>query len=166
MNSLRFDAHFGMLTAFKHACTVVGIVGFLVGCGGGNSGGSKSEQINGIAVPPVPDSTANLATVNGVDSNSNGIRDDVDRALATEFGQSAAAYQESATYARTLQAALVDPSASTTENHIALLRCVGDSKKLAELQKVTLATLDAPIRTNAYATTFAGVLLSSRGCPK
>lgn len=166
MNSLRFDAHFGMLTALKHGCMMVGIVGFLVGCGGGTSGGSKSEQINGIVVPPVPDSTANQATVSGVDSNSNGIRDDVDRALATEFGQSAAAYQESATYARTLQAALVNPSASTIENHIALLRCVRDSNKRADLKKITLATLDAPIRRNAYATTFAGVLISSGECPK
>ena len=166
MNSLRFDVHFGMLTALKHACMMVGIVAFLVGCEGGSGGGSKSEQINGIAVPPVPDSTANLATVSGVDSNSNGIRDDVDRALATEFGQGAAAYQEAATFARTLQAALVNPGPLTIENHIALLRCVSDSKKLADLQKITLATLDAPIRKNAYATTFAGVLISSRGCPK
>ena len=103
MNSLRFDAHFGMLTALKHACMMVGIVAFLVGCEGGSGGGSKSEQINGIAVPLVPDSTANQATVSGVDSNSNGIRDDVDRALATEFGQGAATYQEAATFARTLQ---------------------------------------------------------------
>ncbi len=166
MNSLRFDAHFGMLTALKHGCLMVGLVAFLVGCGGGSGGGSKSEQINGIVVPPVPDSTANLATVSGVDSNSNGIRDDVDRALATEFGQGAATYQEAATYARTLQAALVNPGPSTIENHLALLRCERDLKKLTDLQKVTLATLDAPIRTNAYATTFAGVLLSSRGCPK
>lgn len=136
MNSLRFDAHFGMLTALKHACMMVGIVAFLVGCEGGSSGGSKSEQINGIAVPPVPDSTANLATVSGVDSNSNGIRDDVDRALATEFGQGAAAYQESATYARTLQAALVNPDPSTIKNHLALLRCVRDANKCAGLKKL------------------------------
>ena len=166
MDSLRFDAHFGMLTALKHACMMVSIVALLVGCGGGSGGGSKSEQINGIVVPPVPDSTANLATVSCVDSNSNGTRDDVDRALATEFGQGAAAYQEAANYARTLQAALVNPSPSTIENHIALLRCVRDSNKRADLKKITLATLDAPIRKNAYAITFAGVLISSRECQK
>lgn len=138
------------------------VVGVIASCGGG--GAAPDEKINGISVPPVPDSTANSTTISGVDSNGNGIRDDVDRVLATEFGQSAAAYQEAVSYARTQQAALTLQTPTAIENHIALLRCVRDPKKLEELQKITLATLDAPIRKRAYATTFAGVLISKRGC--
>jgi hypothetical protein len=58
--------------------------------GGGSSGGSTSttpttttnEIINGISVPPEPDPTANNATLAGIDSNSNGVRDDVERKIA------------------------------------------------------------------------------------
>jgi hypothetical protein len=41
-----------------------------------------TELINGIAVPPEPDPVANNATLAGVDSNSNGVRDDVERQIA------------------------------------------------------------------------------------
>ena len=142
----------------------VALAGVIAGCGG-SGGGASEEKINGISVPPVPDSTTNSATVAGVDSNGNGIRDDVDRVLATEFGQSAAAYQEAVSYARTQQAALTLQTPTAIENHIALLRCVSDPSKLADLKKITLATIDGPRRGRAYARTFAGVVISSGGCP-
>lgn len=41
-----------------------------------------SEMINGISVPPEPDPTINNATLAGVDSNQNGVRDDVERVIA------------------------------------------------------------------------------------
>lgn len=57
----------------------------LASCGGGGSSvanGSSGESINGIAVPPAPDMAANNATLEGVDSNGNGVRDDVERTIA------------------------------------------------------------------------------------
>lgn len=57
----------------------------LVACGGGSGAGSNSgtaTTINGIAVPPAPDATANNATLAGVDSNGNGVRDDAERLVA------------------------------------------------------------------------------------
>lgn len=58
----------------------------LSGCGGGSGsaagGASSGETINGILVPPLPDLTANNATLAGVDSNRNGVRDDVERDIA------------------------------------------------------------------------------------
>ena len=139
------------------------IVLTLAACGGG--AGSSGETINGIAVPPVPDMTANQATVSGVDSNGNGIRDDVERMLASEFGNDGSMYREAVDYARTQQAALTAPTQATVEAHISMLRCVRDSQKLAQLKKVTVATLDAPIRKGAYARAFAGTVLSTSGCP-
>ena len=42
----------------------------------------KMEVINGITVPPEPAPAINNATLAGVDVNNNGVRDDVERALA------------------------------------------------------------------------------------
>ncbi|WP_296843340.1 hypothetical protein [Thiofilum sp.] len=39
------------------------------------------ETINGIVVPPEPDATVNNASIQGVDINTNGVRDDVERKL-------------------------------------------------------------------------------------
>ena len=63
---------------------VVAMCGVLLAsCGGGSgSSASKTEVINGITVPPEPDATLNAATLAGVDSNSNGVRDDVERKVA------------------------------------------------------------------------------------
>jgi hypothetical protein len=63
----------------------------LSACGGGSGGGSSAtipaapapQTINGISVPPEPDPVANNATLAGVDSNGNGVRDDVERRIAT-----------------------------------------------------------------------------------
>lgn len=56
----------------------------LSACGGGNGSSANTDTtINGIAVPPEPDATLNNATVAGVDSNNNGVRDDVERKIAT-----------------------------------------------------------------------------------
>lgn len=40
------------------------------------------EVINGITVPPEPSPSVNNATLAGVDSNANGVRDDVERVIA------------------------------------------------------------------------------------
>ena len=47
----------------------------------------KETVINGIAVPPPPIDSAN-ASVAGVDTNANGVRDDVERIAATYFKDS------------------------------------------------------------------------------
>jgi len=40
---------------------------------------SFSETINGHTLPPEPDPTTNNSTLLGIDSNNNGVRDDVER---------------------------------------------------------------------------------------
>lgn len=46
----------------------------------------KQETISGVAVPPEPPPELNNATLAGFDVNGNGVRDDVERVLANEFG--------------------------------------------------------------------------------
>lgn len=70
---------------FLGLCAVGVIAVGLVACGGGSGAGSNSgtaTTINGIAVPPAPDAAANNATLAGVDSNGNGVRDDAERLVA------------------------------------------------------------------------------------
>lgn len=122
------------------------------------------EKINGIAVPPQPDAATNQATVEGVDSDNNGIRDDIDRLIAQEFGTNPANYVEASNYARTQQAAITSPSPETITQHIDLLRCITDNQKLDDLKKISMATIDTGARRAAYGNTFAGAVISSEGC--
>lgn len=149
------------------AIAAVVVAGILAGCGGGSSGNASPslEAINGITVPPVPDDAANRATVAGVDIDRSGVRDDIDRLLATEFGDSPATHQSVVGFAQTLQNALTNPTAGSVEQHIALIRCERVPQRLADYQTVTLATLDVPSRRRAYSIAFAGVVLTRRGCP-
>ena len=45
----------------------------------------QNETINGIEVPPEPDPELNNATLAGIDVNSNGVRDDVERAIVSRY---------------------------------------------------------------------------------
>jgi len=52
----------------------------------GNSDIKKEKEIiNGYALPPEPDSKVNNSTLLGVDSNNNGVRDDVERWIYKKY---------------------------------------------------------------------------------
>lgn len=70
-----------MVTKSPLLALVLVVPFFLSSCGGGGTA-SSDTVINGISVPPEPDPTANNATLAGIDSNSNGVRDDVERKIA------------------------------------------------------------------------------------
>lgn len=141
-------AFYKLLSRVKSSVTLVPIV----------------DKINGIAVPPKPDATTNQATLSGVDSDNNGIRDDIDRLIAQEFGTNPANYVEASNYARTQQAAITSPSPETISQHIDLLRCITDNQKLDDLKKISMATMDTGARRAAYGNTFAGAVISNEGC--
>lgn len=89
----------------------------LVACGGGASGASVAspDQFHGINVPPEPDAVAN-STLLGVDSNVNGVRDDVERLIAAKYGANANELDGAIRAARSDQEYLVangDPVKST-----------------------------------------------------
>lgn len=134
------------------------------GGGGGGGGGTQGETINGIAVPPVPDSQANQATLAGVDANANGIRDDIERSLATNFGTDAQLLPIATEHARAVQAVVVTGSEFARDAYVNRVRCISDSTLLARLSGQTKATLDNDSRRRAYAKTMAGAALTSEGC--
>ena len=43
------------------------------------------QEINGYELPPKPDETVNNSTLLGIDSNSNGVRDDVERKIIIKY---------------------------------------------------------------------------------
>lgn len=72
---------------FKSSLTraaMLAVCGFLlVGCGAGGSGTSSDTVVNGNPIPPRPEATANNATIKGVDTNNNQLRDDVEILVAS-----------------------------------------------------------------------------------
>ncbi len=91
-------------------CTVA-----LSACGGGKSNPSESQKTSenyyGRTLPQEPsNSSSSLA---GTDSNSNGVRDDVERALASTF-KSDSDYAMSMNGAAELQKILTDTNSSFT----------------------------------------------------
>ncbi|MBW6519984.1 MAG: hypothetical protein K0A99_03095 [Desulfoarculaceae bacterium] len=122
------------------------------------------EVINGVKVPPVPDATANQETVAGVDANNNGVRDDVERMIATEFGSDQNFYPKAMNYAIAEQAAILTPTPENISASLDQIRCESDDQVLNDLSKISDALLDTPERCNAYANAFAGAVFSSEGC--
>ena len=48
------------------------------------SKGTDEDVINGYQLPPEPDTVINNSTLLGIDSNNNGVRDDVERLIISE----------------------------------------------------------------------------------
>lgn len=94
--------------------TTIFLILSLAGCNGGGGGGTtsppSSNVINGLVVPPDPGAAANI-TVAGIDSDSNGIRDEVDRFIATKFGANPNLVAAAQASARAVQGTLLaDPT--------------------------------------------------------
>ena len=141
----------------------------LSACGGG-SGPEQTpppasiERINGIAVPPAPDTNTNQATVAGVDSNANDIRDDIDRLLATNFGTEPQLLTLATEHARRLQAVIVSRTSTANEAYVSHVRCVRDRQVLDRLSSQSRAILDTTARRKTYGLAMAGVAVSLEGC--
>ncbi len=69
----------------------------------------KTTVINGVPVPPEPNIIINNVTLAGVDSNGNGVRDDIDRIIARQFGGTLD-YPFALAYAQGYQKIVIDPA--------------------------------------------------------
>lgn len=112
--------------------------------------------INGVTVPPEPPADLNNATLAGFDANGNGIRDDVERLLAKEFGANPTKYREAFVFSIAEQAVIVSPGVSTTDNYSNIIAC--STMSAGELNKATYALLNTRARSNVYAMTQAGAI--------
>lgn len=53
----------------------------IAGCSGGGASVAPAASVSGDGLPPEPDRTANNATLAGIDSDGDGVRDDVQRLI-------------------------------------------------------------------------------------
>jgi hypothetical protein len=115
----------------------------------------KIETINAIPVPPEPIAVLNNATLEGFDTNGNGVRDDVERLIAREFGTNPAYLAEALVFARAELAAMLSP---TEENVARYGRAIDCDRTMTadQLDKVTFAQLNTRARGYAYANANAG----------
>jgi hypothetical protein len=139
------------------------ILTLLTSCGGNGSSttttattppGATSEIINGITVPIAPDTAANAATIKGVDSNNNGVRDDVERLVANSTTQKT--FANDIVYVKTYSTILEAKTTDTLTREQALdlmkkLQCFdfqGDPKTIRNPGGVSLVSqiFDTPER--------------------
>lgn len=113
--------------------------------------------------PPAPASDTNATTVGGIDSDANGVRDDIDVLLARNFESSENDYAIALAHAKSLQSALLQPNDANARAHVNTIICASD-QLLTMLRETTLATLDTPDRRKAYAKAFAGIEVKDQGC--
>lgn len=134
---------------------------FLSACGGGSgSSANTANTINGITVPPAPDPVINNATLAGVDSNKNGVRDDVERKVAEKLGGNTVNFQEAMLIAKTEEAAIINPTPEAVATHLDAVACrTGDQASRKITSEITKFTLNTKERSQAYAKAFAGASL-------
>lgn len=80
----------------------------------------KPEVINGISVPPEPDPIVNNSTLAGVDSNKNGVRDDVERIIARKVS-GIAGFNRALVVARAYQRLLASATVSQADSDASML---------------------------------------------
>ena len=102
------------------------------------------SDINGT-LPTEPDPTENNATLAGVDSNNNGIRDDVERAIYAKYKDNKRVAIAALQYAKELQMEFTE--VRNSETLVAVIQeegrgysCVNDDKKIKEIESLVLNT--------------------------
>ena len=153
----RTDDSLDRLRRTALACIVLLGLGTIVSCGG--SASNANPTINGHSVPAEPEPAANVSNVAGVDSNSNGVRDDVERKLAA-VDSDKAVYQSLLSIAREQQRLLTIAVPADRERalqEVAKLYCAilksTDTPGIGLLELI----VDTPDRLAAY-TAFYDVL--------
>ncbi len=119
------------------------------------------ETINGIQVPPDPSPISNNSTLAGVDSDKNGIRDDIDRFIAARYGTKKTYFDTAVKFARTLQSAIVNPSPENTKANSDVISCIEDRTMLMAMNPLELAIHNTKARNRAFSTAFAGAVSGS-----
>ena len=92
------------------------LIALLGACGGGSNGSTSNATVplpantfHGLVVPPDPGAAA-TATVAGVDTNQNGIRDEVDRYIAQTYGAEPIKFAAAQAVAKADQLLLITPT--------------------------------------------------------
>lgn len=135
--------------------TIIGAIILIIGTAGIKYYRDHRTVINGIAVPPMPNSRENNATLLGVDVDQNGIRDDIDRMIAEAFGNKPKAHHDVLAYFRALSVALEDPTEKNTQTTWERVSCVS-GKGFEDVPIIERQFLNTSLRGGALAHALAG----------
>lgn len=136
----------------------------ITGCGGGSESTTSVEAINGVFVPAEPDVEKNNSTIEGIDVNKNGVRDDVERRAATLFGANQEKYKPAIEHAMAEQRLITEQSGDSIENYIKSVSC--SPLSVDELNQLTAVQLNSKSRRKMYAKMLAGQSVDAEGCAK
>lgn len=144
------------------------LAAIIAGCSGGGSASAAStpQTVATASLPPDP-GTAGKATVEGIDSDNDGVRDDVQRAIVDKFGSSqktvAAARQHAKAVQLKLQASTTKEAVAAAKFALRAVSCAGNSLGVSfsdTIRSVTGLTVNTAERMDAYTKT--NVLLSGQ----
>lgn len=136
------------MNKYKLLLIVIPLIIILASCGGGseNTTTTSAEKINGITVPPEPDAKTNNSTIAGIDINNNGVRDDIERTIAST-SSSASEFNANIEITKEYQKILTSKIISSSEiNKIQkLIACIAtknNSIKIDSELKLIIANTD------------------------
>jgi len=160
----------------KHCLSASALVVVLTACGGGSGGGNASGT-NGL--PPDP-GAAGVRTVVGIDSNANGIRDDVEVQIDARYGTDPTAFAAATETAKVMQRALIISASDSAaveahfETSVRTASCLyqqlgRDAKKAGEIiTRVHIMTFNTPERMAQWRSVSAAIgpriVKPSRAC--
>ena len=110
----------------------------------------EPEIINGYILPPEPDETLNNSTLLGIDSNNNGVRDDVERKIVITYKEPIKIELMMA-MAEVGQEILNNPVGGTIDNQKKMSR-IGDCSMYLKRQKKRPSNRFAFYENNVYNT--------------
>jgi len=128
-------------------------VALVAACGGGGGGttapptapAANTSTINGINVPPEPEATGNAATLAGIDTNTNGVRDDVERSIAQNTPQT---FADAMKVAKVVQQQVAGATAPTPAEQAEAF-CLA-ARKATQADTIESTTLDSDSRLQAF----------------
>jgi hypothetical protein len=124
------------------------------------------EVINGIEVPPLPGLAENKITLRGIDLNQDGVRDDIERYIAEQYGDDQIRYSAIREYVFITESALENQSSKSALKSWIALSCFPHNRdgtlpsQFDRLQN--LYFMNTNIRAKAFIKVFTGT--GSYGC--
>lgn len=129
-----------------------------------SSSSSSGETINGHVVPPEPDEKLNNSTIEGIDSDSNGIRDDIDREIARKFGSTSSEFKLAQKHYSLLQDIMVNRTEELMKEYNSNSNCLNGDLLMSFSEVTKESFLNTPERTIEYAKTFSDYLWEIGEC--
>lgn len=109
---------------------------------------AQADTINGVTVPPQPEEKLNDSTKAGIDTDKNGIRDDIDRYIADEFGEDANQLKHARLYAQAEQKMIVTGTPESIDAYDIIYDC--SPLKIGKTTDLTEELLNTSERKQAY----------------